>query len=268
MQKLRNVNPSAAEYLSKIDPKLWAKYSIFEQGGSTWGHATSNIAECANALLLPARHLSPLRFLDHVTMHVMSDLVKRSKLAQRLLDEKKLLTNWVQTQFSQQQTLVNQLALEVALSGDLSGYVWSPKSVQFNRHFVNLGCEEGKFCDCAFFKDTKIVCRHMYVLAQKMNALEDHASFVEEYFPATMTSESYSSAWKDAKMVLPAMIPGDIHGITDAEDRVHPPKLVKQAGRPRKKRIRSRGAPANEGGVVMRRTSNRRSNRGRGDRQN
>ena len=60
LEKIREVNAVAAQYLEEIHPDLWAT-ALFR--GRRYGHVTSNIAESVNALLIHVKEESSIEIM-------------------------------------------------------------------------------------------------------------------------------------------------------------------------------------------------------------
>lgn len=101
-----------------------------------------------------------------------------------------------------------------------------------HRHRVDL---LQKSCQCSFWTQYGIPCRHAICAADSDGRLANYPQFVEYAFHSMYLMANYVDTLKDTiceVVDLDALVP---------DGKTQPNINVKQAGRPKKKRVRSRG---------------------------
>ena len=146
MQNLRNINTHAADYLEKVNPKIWVSYKIWEIWGvHTHDYKTNGAAEAINNKHIKARFFAPLHLAAAVVQKQSSDIAKRAKENE---DDKsdRYLTNRALTLVSSQIQKSNYYASTPVLRNK-SGHVCYQQDPKTRRD-VNL---ENEFpCGCGW----------------------------------------------------------------------------------------------------------------------
>ena len=238
MDELLALAPRAHAYFSAIPVETWA-FHPDSQTLSMYGHKTSNLIEGANAKFCPARFLNPLRALDNISELVMSEITGKREAAKRRYKDGKgdLLTKHAVDAYEVQRTQASRF--QVSKSSDTVYFVKYGEK----RRKVDI---EAKTCSCSDWKQFGIPCRHAIAVAQKAKLMDNYAEFVAWAFDPMYLLSNYMGALESAKFE-----PISLDDL--AVDTTTLPSInAKPAGRPKKRRIRSRGDTAAGGGVVPR----------------
>ena len=238
MDELLALAPRAHAYFSAIPVETWALHPD-AQALSMYGHKTRNLIEGANAKYCPARFFNPLGALDNISELVMSEITGKREAAKRRYKEGEgdLLTKHAVDAFEVQRTQASRF--QVSKSSDSVYFVKYGEK----RRKVDT---EAKTCSCSYWKQFGIPCRHAIAVAQDAKLMDNYADFVAWAFDPMYLLSNYVGALESAKFEPVCL--DDL-----AVDKATLPSInVKPAGRPKKRRIRSRGDTAAGGGVVPR----------------
>ena len=113
------------------------------------------------------------------------------------------------------------------------------------RRTVNLAT---KTCSCMQWQQHEMPCLHAIAAARDAGRLDDMAAWYAHAFNPVYRVATYRQAYAGKCVVLPQK-----ETLTLRQD-AKPANFVKQAGRPKKKRIRSRGEAAQMGQLPIKRT--------------
>jgi hypothetical protein len=238
MDELLELAPKAHAYFSAIPAKDWALYpDAFTL--AMHGHRTSNLIAGANSKYCAARALNPLSALDNISELVMSEITGKREWAKLRHKDGNgdLLTKHAADSFEMQRTQASRF--QVLKSSDSVYYV------KFGQKRRKVDLDE-KTCSCSYWNQYGIPCRHAIAVAQEAKRMEDYSEFVAWAFDPMSLMSNYMDALESAKFE-----PICLEDL--AVDKVTLPSInAKPAGRPRKRRIRSRGDTVAGGGVVPR----------------
>ena len=239
MEELKKVCPGAVTYLNKIGDEKWALYPDATTQ-ALYGHKCSNLIESRNSTYVPARGMAPLRVLDNITEVVMKDISDKRAAATKRYNGGggHLLTKWAADQYEQQRSLSSHYTVTGS-----SEHVFFVDVGSGGRHRVDL---QQNTCACSFWKQWGLPCRHAIAAANSDGRMGDFNEFITWAFDPMYLMVNYTKALKDTICEV-------IDLATLTPDGITKPNLnVKQAGRPRTRRIRSSGATAADGGTTRR----------------
>ena len=94
---------------------------------------------------------------------------------------------------------------------------------------------EAKTCSCTKWQSFGIPCHHAIAAARATNKLTNMKAWYDHAVQPFYLAANYEAAYRDATVVLPVAETVEEDGVT------LPAAKVRQAGRPRKKRMRSNG---------------------------
>jgi hypothetical protein len=242
MKDLKKVSPTAFAYLTKLDPKQWALHPD-AMGQPLHGHRTSNLIESTNSKFLGVRSRAPLDALDAITVLSMEELSSKRRDATRRHQEGQgpRLTKYAEVKYEEQRRLSSQYT---ATESSTNVY-FVQRAPQGTRYRVDL---EQRTCQCTSWTQYKIPCRHAIKAAQDAGRLADFEAFTTHAFAPMYLMTNYVDALTPSiceVVDLASLVPD---GITK------PSLNIKQKGRPKQKRIRSRGHNAADGGTVPKKT--------------
>ena len=240
MVKLTRASPTAATFFEEIEPALWCLWPHIDSR-PLFGHRTSNFVEGYNAWLLQARSEGPLGAADKVTAKVMADLSSRRRAARERHAAGHLLTKHAQREYDLE--ALKSARYEVLMSSDTLGFVTGTQSVALTRRKVDLAA---KTCSCGHWFQKKIPCRHAIRTAKCAGLLDGGgAEKFKEWIHSSVhpgyRMDKYLHALERAKVELV-----DVDKL-EPDGSTLPSVAVKQAGRPRKKRLRAQSEDGSGG---------------------
>jgi MULE transposase domain/MuDR family transposase/SWIM zinc finger len=239
IQRMRDVDADAVEWLESHAPKEhWCEYYFV---GNRYGHITSNIAESINAWLLDAREMPILAMLEQIR-HQLMDWFATRHLCD--MNVEGILVSSVAVQIKNTLTTrarryrvisANDVVFEVFLTETMSSYC------------VRL---DACTCECAEWQMSGIPCGH--VLAVSLELGTDPQMYAKPFYGLAAYRQTYANAIFPPNVnvggPIPFVLQGDPHGVH--LPALLPPNVRRQAGRPRKARIRG----GTEGGGREKRT--------------
>lgn len=232
LQKLQRVNTKAASYLRAIPVGSWALYPHMTQR-PLFGWRTTNFVESeqAKSLNLKPRMMLPFEFFKTYATILMGDVFKRSQQVQRWEKAGRLITPRAEAKF---QTQLKEAEEYTSVGSDEHVAYVSRVTQPLKQRLVDT---TNKSCSCETWLQLKIPCRHLIAALNGRGVLPEIS---------VLAGACYQVA--TYKTTLGALrIPEDPQLVSDPS--VLPAKYIRQAGRPKKRRIRSRG----EGGDRVRR---------------
>lgn len=226
LNSLAEVNPSAVEYLRKIPAAKWALYSHY-QSTRLYGWRTTNFVESeqARSLKLKPRLMLPYEYFKAYAIIMMGEVHARAKSAERWRTEERLLTP--RAEHKLQHEIQDAASYCVNQSSDSVAFV-SRVNVPLKQRRVELRTD-GPMCSCIVWVQHGVVCRHIIVMSQRGSGSDAIYNMMADYYKLSRYSQG----------LIPIEIPEET--ILDRDDELLPALYQQQAGRPRKRRIRSRG---------------------------
>jgi hypothetical protein len=227
MCELNQTNPDASSYLEAIPVQKWALHPHYDTT-ALFGWRTTNFVESeqARALRLKPRMMLPFEFFKAYATILMGERHTRLKLCENWTKSGRVVTPRAEKKIQVQ--LRQATEYSVVFSTDDVAFVAHVKSSLTQRR-VNITTRE---CSCNTWKQHKIPCRH---ILSAMTAASSTTS-VFSLASACYTVASYQAGIGTMEIAEDrALVP---------DQRVLPATFIRQAGRPRKRRIRSRGETA------------------------
>ena len=128
---------------------------------------------------------------------------------------------------------------EVSVSADNCSlvYVTYVSSIERRRRTVRL---DDLYCSCLQWQQHEIPCMHAIAAAKELGRTDDMTVWYTHSISSIYFVKAFEAAIKDVQIVLPSI--DEL-----AKDDTKPAAWVVQAGRPRKKRVRSRGEGCGSG---------------------
>ncbi|KAH9264046.1 hypothetical protein BASA83_012521 [Batrachochytrium salamandrivorans] len=215
MQFILQENKEAGAYLLRSDTTKWAS-AYFPT--ARYGTVTSNSAESMNSWLEPLCSGSHLNFFNNWLSKVSKLMFSRNKLYNNLSSE---IPENIQRRFNENKR--KGLQRQIHQFAEFGFEVVN----QANGHkrIINLAL---KTCTCGKFQEYQFLCHHAAVVIVKAGLSPIHF-MAASYYTASLQA-IYSNPV--TPVVLDDIVPGEI---------VLPPIITRRAGRPKSKRIRSRG---------------------------
>jgi hypothetical protein len=235
-------NSKVTNYLAEIPKEKWALHAIHAAGLSLFGHRTSNRVESENHRLLPARSDAPYGFIEATARLQMDILRTQKKTAQRYVTANMTLAKKAEVLYEKQSRLSQACHTQVA--SDNIVYVTYTPSASQTRWTVDLSLQ---YCSCSRWQQFKIPCHHAIAAAREVGLLNNMAEWYAKCMAPCYLTKSYLAGYADAQVLLPLLEELIPDGITK------PAARVVQAGRPRKRRIRSAGGAAGDGQQLRKR---------------
>jgi hypothetical protein len=231
LAKLKEANPAAEVYLRGIPPQKWALYPHFDQT-PLYGWRTNNFVESeqAKSLRLKPRYMLPYEFFKAYTTVLMSESYARFKLALMWEAAGRVVTPRAERKLQAQ--LLEAAEYTVTFSSDNIAFV-SRVSSPLKQRCVDT---QSATCSCATWQQYRIPCRHLIATLLASNMADTSYELMGECYllSAYQASVGTLEVAEDRTLV--------------PDPSIKPAPYVRQAGRPKKRRIRSRG----EAGAAVR----------------
>jgi len=225
MSLIKNENKDVYDYLMNIDSKKWA---LWNSPLIRFGIVTSNNAESLNSWMGSLRDKSHLEILNGFVMKSAELVFKRFE---EIRIENEIILSYVMTS-----------KIKPKLKEGIKG-----KIRKFDEQYFSIEYENGmnyrtidlvsKTCSCGEMKIFGIPCKHMaaVIVSEKLN----FPDFVHPSYRTDTISALYN--WR--------LFPVDPETLI-SDGQTKPPLVLKKVGRPKKRRIRSRGEVSEEDKVT------------------
>ncbi|XP_062093939.1 uncharacterized protein LOC133799974 [Humulus lupulus] len=221
MRGLDRLDRCIRPYLEKAKYETWARsYSPTKR----YTMMTSNIAESLNAALKAARNL-PIDIL----VECLRSLVQKWDWNQSNNANGTFTKVSTATENELRHDIISKMKYEVLPFNTIEYQVHDQKGINFTVHIHN------RTCTCNRFQEDKMPCGHaVAVIAKRILRVHD-------YCAKFYRTETLKALYQENVHHLPHKHEWNLPQQLDIV--VLPPKATIPAGRPRKKRIRSRGEP-------------------------
>lgn len=232
LKKLEGFNKNAAVYLRAVPAVKWALYPHFKTR-PLYGWRTTNFVESeqAKSLKLKPRLMLPFEFFKCYATILMGDVYARSQQVQLWVKTGRAVTPRAEAKFQSQ--LKESEEYTAVGSDDHVAYV-SRVTQPLKQRRVDT---TSMACSCETWLQLKIPCRHIIAALNSRQKLPEISALAGKCYHVATYQTTVGSM----------EIPEDHSLVNDPS--VLPAKFIRQAGRPKKRRIRSRG----EGGERVRR---------------
>ena len=219
MRKLEAINIRAHQYVMEASPEKWAR-AFFP--GNRYSIMTTNIAECMNAVLRDARSLPLVPLLEAIRLLLQDWFYERRTEAEAATTP---VTPWLEKILRKRLNECRRFNVT-----PLSTFEFEVRTIDFVTT-VNL---EAKTCSCRQFQLDQYPCIHAIAACRFRNLSLFH--FCSEYYSVSSWRECY------AYTIYPLDDRRLWHAPPEVLERVvHPPMVRRAPGRPRTRRILSRG---------------------------
>ena len=240
------------------------------------GHITSGCVKGTNVVLVNIQKEDPYNLLHNLNLYVAEQYHKQQEEVKRWASEGKVLSPYATNLFMQQKTLAtSNQAYRINTIGSQHFRVVDTLSRARISHNVCIDKENPSCTPCDFWSQHLMPCRHMMLVIgthQPTLLSESRNDFSQYYFHPSFLVKNLLAAYNGAVFCIPdhpvgpplpeiitidcdsiqsqppmRMLPSIGFGIDDYKGKT-------QRGRPRTKRIRSRGAVGNDGECLRKRS--------------
>ncbi|KAF7823239.1 uncharacterized protein G2W53_021383 [Senna tora] len=215
MNKLKEFNPKAWEYLSRIPPNQWTR-AAFDTYSKSQVY-TNNMCEQFNSKIVEARGKPIISMMEEIRLFIMNKMITQRNRLKRFIGplcpkvRDKLESNKLESRLWVPQWV-----------GDPNGEkfeVWCKP----NKYVVDIGA---KSCSCRSWDLCGIPCEHA------ISALGWRHLSPEDYVHTSLTKDTYEKVY--APYIQP--VNGQSMWPHDNSDEIQPPSIKKKRGRPKKLR--------------------------------
>lgn len=225
LDMLEGVNINAGRYLKALNPEQWALYP-HHASTPLYGWRTTNFVESeqARSLRLKPRKMLPFEYFRAYSKILMSECFKRISQAEAWATSGRAVTPRADAKLQQELKKIPEYA--VAFSTSTICYVSHRSSSREANLEVHL---EPPFCPCLTWTQFGMPCRHLLAGLHATAGTERAIGLFSKCYTVAAYSENLS----------PIRLPSDELLVRD--EQLLPAPSINQAGRPRKRRFRSRG---------------------------
>ncbi len=241
LSAVATVLPKVGQYLRELKPENWALYALVGMDISLYGHRTSNRVESENSRLLPARSDAPYNFLDSTAALQLSILSTNLENAKKYKDRGQALTGYAKKEYEAQDRLSQGCDVQIATVNIV--YVTYTSAATQVRRTVDL---DAKRCSCTRWQQYRLPCLHAIAAARAAGLLTNMRQWYARSVAPFYLAENYLAGYNACATLLPDK------QLLRPDRTTKPADRVKQAGRPRKKRVRSAGDTSGTGTVIRR----------------
>ena len=278
---LARSNQHAALYLRDKDRGQYSQATMMGMNVHCHGRITSQAVEGTNGVLVEVRKEDPYTMVYTIIQYAAGLFDKHEKESQKWKGDGKVLTPYASKLFASQRTLaMANHAYTVLALGSKQYKVQDSLSAGHVAHTVCIDKDRPSCNPCNFFNQHGIPCCHMMLCIgmHEPNLLNERKKeFFEKYFNPSFLVKNLCLAYEDGAFNIPNTpkgppLPKIISLNSDSEDEdadedkeeglMLPPvgfalddyKKMAKRGRPRLKRIRSRGAVGDDGARLRKRS--------------
>ena len=229
LERIRRINNSAANYLQSINPAFYSKHAI---NFPRYGNRTSNVAESFNALIRDYKDKSYLELIRFIVI----DTFQKKQIKARPNSFKGDFTAHSMKVLNDNISEGSRMTLK--LQSNDSNIAEIADSFFPGRTFI-VNLQERTYT-CLKYQDLLIPCRHVCHFLFKLNRRPI------EFIGALYSKVNYNNGHSEPIPVI------DFNDL-EKDNTLLPPNFEKRIGRPKKKRMPSRGeCQANEASVAKR----------------
>ncbi|RYR29219.1 hypothetical protein Ahy_B01g053566 isoform E [Arachis hypogaea] len=229
MEILRSEDPAMVEWCSRIGLGLWTQY---RDGGRRYGHMTTNISECINAVLKGTRNL-PVGSLVKSTYGRLAELfVRKGKEAEMQLGARQEFSQMLMRAIEKNKQASRNMRVELYDRGNTEFVV--DEIAPTGGRIALTACRvslSARTCDCGYFQALHYPCRH--VLAACSYCRLDWRTYVDDVYRLTTIFNVY-------KMGFSPPMADDLLPLYEGPQVIPDPGMMRATvGRPRTTRIRN-----------------------------
>ncbi|CAM8926726.1 unnamed protein product [Rhodiola kirilowii] len=233
MENVKGLDKDAYTYLSKIDPAAWSRhgFSYFVKSDAL----CSNISECFNSFIRVARDQPIITCLETIQKLLMKRFYDK-RTGMEKYDGDICPRIWTKLELNKR----DSMHCNVYYGGGPA------MEVEHTTQGTSVSDLASRSCTCRIWDLTGIPCSHACAAIRHMRG--NPADYVHQSYRKSEFLKAYES------YISP--IPGPSEWPRQGGEDVLPPTYKRQAGRPRRRRIREADGPANpnrkrKDGIVM-----------------
>ena len=201
LNSLRRGFPHAADYLDALPHHSTYLYAMLDNGLTTHGHKTSNVAEIVNNVISDVRFEHPYIFNDFLVKWHGEKFGERQDLIKEIQRREHLLTPYARRLLGKSEHKAREENLSVFDQGCNNYLVTHHKTVlgqekTEERNMVNL---MRKTCTCPFLGTHRIPCMHVIVVLDNLNLRsnpEKYQQFRRDWIAPYFWSENYIAGYQ------------------------------------------------------------------------
>ena len=256
INQMNSINPRAAQWIKRIDPKLFANYTLFDSKSNpsvrTYYYSTSNIVEQEMGRFkhLKLRTKTPREIFDGVIALWIRLYKEGIGRVQSLIEKQQLVTNYAYEYFQLQKKFSHHLNVH-STNGETSFFVDSPSKKGVVLEYRSSANFELKLCSTGCWFMMGIICMHGIANARLTNTNIDNCpfsiDFVKHCFNWQWHTTTYAKCYLETNRVCMSTKP-------IIERHLLPWLPVVRLGRPKISRMKG----SEEGGKSYRRGKTRR----------
>ena len=209
LNDISKINPEAGIYLGKINPKLFAEYTLFESNSRARGYlySTSNIVEQEMWRLkrLGIRFGTPYEFFEKVINLWTTRYAEGVEKADDLVQKEALVTDYAYRYFKNELEESYKINARTTTSGEVTYFIESPTKKSTSDVIVlNILTDYmKKLCTCGLWFQMGIICRHALANARMIGVdlSTFDQQFVDHCFIKSWHATSYCGAYKASNAV-------------------------------------------------------------------
>ncbi|CAM9772469.1 unnamed protein product [Phaeothamnion confervicola] len=241
-QLLQTARPDLAAYLAEADFYKWSLLHLMEKGVTGFGVDTSNFVESSNAAFRGLRELQPPAWLETISTYLATERYERRAEAETWREESHIITPPVMDRYWKQAKMASAYKVE-RLGVDLAKVEHNGTDRFAHQRQVRLDVQQ---CTCTDWEQLGYPCRHAVAFA-KLAGGGDRLSSAEWFRDSRVFSPTFLVDTVIEAYCIEVVLPLRDDVVPPEGAALLPPLRVKPAGRPRKKRIRSRGEGGGDG---------------------
>ena len=239
MEKIKKLNEAAFNYISSINPNLWANYPLYGESceAMTYFHSTSNIVEQEMFRLkkLGIRFSSPYMFFKQITLLWARLYAERVKIGLDLKEKRYTIAKYALDLVKIQEGAAIRLDMEVD-NGRTTWYRMVERSdgSSFIDCFSVATNFEINTCECGYRKLVGVICCHLCAerLRKKADTNQSRNAFLKSNVDRCWLSKTYRTCYKPNFPVVIVSRP------LLCDNSILAPKQAKgRKGRPKTKRF-------------------------------
>lgn len=225
LNMLESINTRAGQYLKAINPEQWALYP-HRCTTPLYGWRTTNFVESeqARALRLKPRKMLPFEFFRAYSKILMSECYKRINQTEVWIECGRVVTPKAEAKLQQELRRISDYT--VAFSSSSVSYVSHSSSNLESNIEVKL---DPPTCACLTWNQFGLPCRHLLAMLYASGRVDKAIDLFKSWYTVSAS----------AQHLVAFRLPSEDLLVRDQQ--LQAPPRINQAGRPRKRRIRSKG---------------------------
>ena len=285
MNNLSRSNEYAAKYMHKKNTLSYSQYAMTNMKPRPvfcQSRITSGCVEGTNGVLCDLRKEDPYNMVHGINMYVAEQYnLHKIEILGWLSEGKNISPHGADLFVSERDLATTNIAYKINRIGLMLFSVVDTASIKRTQHTIDINFDNPSCRPCSFWSQHGIPCRHMILgistYAPKLLS-DDREKFFNNFFHPSFLVKNLASGYEGGDFTMPdhpvgPALPVTIHIDSDSDSE----NIVKEAplkmlppisfgledyqgknkrGRPRTKRIRSRGAKSGDGERLRNRNKN------------